>query len=472
MKKLLSILILAVLLLTLSKCRKGSSVGPKTIDALIREAKQYFNDSVASNNYAILGNPRISSPKEPIWDSAHIITTTAGEGIVVPVTYKKSLHIRSTISGTKLFGLNELTHLLLYRDNLHRFHAELITGFPDSLAIQSGSARFSGILFVEDWAGNRLRQYQYSSDGHILQKGLDEGSTHKSSGITTNSSKPVQSTVALTTCYEITGYNYSPDDPDDGYAWSEPGGCESSYYPVTQSLAPVGSPSPGNYGTIPGAGNGVLTVNIPPPDNPIDNIQAYFRCFTNSSSIDHTYSVTVCVSQPVPGSRSPWAFTSGGPVGSSAAGNPINTGHTFIIFSENSAGSIITRNVGFYPLGIVNPSYPSDQGILDDNEKTSYNISMTYNVTNAQFFNMLNYASLGNNPGYIYNLNTNNCTTFAIHTLAAGDITLSSSQGVWPGGGHGYDPGDIGEDIRNMPLPSNASRNTVSNSHPNQGSCN
>jgi hypothetical protein len=472
MKQLLIPATFAVLLLLFSQCRKASSADRPGDNLLIQRARQFFSDSIGSAVSPQNANPRIGSPKYPLWDSAHILSTSAGKAVVVPLIYRKSLHIRSTISGKKLFGLSQLAHLLLYLDNHQQFHAELVTAFPDSTALQPGSSMFSGILFVEDWAGNRIHQYKYNPDGTILSAATEQGQLDKRKSVGPSSINQIQPTYAATTCYEISGYNYSPDDPDNGYAWTEPAGCITDYFPVTQALAPVGSPSPGNYGAIPWASKGAVTVAIPPPTDPIDNIHTYFNCFTNSPSVDHTYSVTVCVLQPVPGTRSPWGFTGGGSAGSSAAGNPFDTGHTFLIFSENSAGTIITRNVGFYPVGIVNPVYSSDQGVLDDNEKTTYTISISYNVSNIQFFSMLNYASIGNNPGYIYDLNSNNCTTFVLHALAAGDITLSSSQGVWPGGGHGYDPGDLGEDIRSMNLPSNVTRSTLQNPHPNQGSCN
>ena len=54
---------------------------------------------------------------------------------------------------------------------------------------------------------------------------------------------------------------------------------------------------------------------------------------------------------------------------------------------------------------------------LNDNESSIYNISLTVTIDNGQFFNMLNYVSQGNNPGYLYNLNSNNCTTFALTAL-------------------------------------------------------
>ncbi|HEX3934153.1 MAG TPA: hypothetical protein VHW43_05705, partial [Puia sp.] len=283
----------------------------------------------------------------------------------------------------------------------------------------------------------------------------------------TASANPVTPDFTLTNCQQIDGYNYSADDPDDTYSWSESVGCTTIYIPD----------APNSFGLLPRDLGGMArtVTNLSPVilggTNPITDIFSYFKCFTNSTAIDHTYSVQVCVSQPVPDSRQAWAVTQGGPIGSISAGNPVNVGHTFLVLTENAAGSIIVRNVGFYPQTSVNPAYPSDQGQLDDNELTGYNISLTYTVTNAQFYSILSYLSLGNNPGYLYNLSSNNCTTFALHALAAGDIDLSSQQGSWPGGS-GYDPGDLGEDIRSMTLSPDANRNTVSSPHPNQGNCN
>lgn len=151
----------------------------------------------------------------------------------------------------------------------------------------------------------------------------------------------------------------------------------------------------------------------------------------------------------------------------------INTGHTFLILTENDQGNIISRNVGFYPSGIVVPTTTGafSQGVLGDDESHIYNISLTVTVTSAQFFNILNFISLGNNPGFYYNLNTNNCSTFAINAMGAGEVSLPSTRGSWPGGS-GNDPGDLGQDILGMSLSPNMTRNTVEKLHPNVGSCN
>ena len=55
---------------------------------------------------------------------------------------------------------------------------------------------------------------------------------------------------------------------------------------------------------------------------------------------------------------------------------------------------------------------PTAQGQLNDDEGHDYNVSLTISVDNGQFFNILNYIALGNNPGFMYNLNKDNCTTF------------------------------------------------------------
>jgi hypothetical protein len=160
-----------------------------------------------------------------------------------------------------------------------------------------------------------------------------------------------------------------------------------------------------------------------------------------------------------------------GATGSSAGANPANVGHTFLIFSQNTGGGIVTRNVGFYPSTSVSPTSPSSQGQLNDDEGHNYDISLTVAVSNSQFFNMLNFIASGNGAGYMYNLNTNNCTTFALNTLSKGDIILPRTTGSWVDGS-GNDPGDLGEDIRSVNLSSNMSRNTLDAAHPNTGNCN
>jgi hypothetical protein len=84
--------------------------------------------------------------------------------------------------------------------------------------------------------------------------------------------------------------------------------------------------------------------------------------------------------------------------------------------------------------------------------------------------NALNSCAQGNATEY--NLSTNNCTTWALSSLAAGGVNINTQQGSWPLG-EGDDPGDLGEDIRGMKLSPNMSLNTSGGSATsNTGTCN
>jgi hypothetical protein len=454
-------------------CKKNTnnSSSSSLNEALIELSKRFFEDQVQQSPKLASGSDRLTATKNPDWTTARVLQLSKGTAVVVPVHYLRTLLVKTNFGGSKLFNLNEITHLVIYKDLKSVYHAELVISLPDSNALNPRAKDFTGIAFVEDWKGKRLHQFKFNSGGTILNYNSQFSVTDKSSSIGSIVSTQVTPATVIATCYEISGYNYSPDDPEGGYSWSEPAGCDYQYIPET--IGGGDGLSGADYGSIAGGGGRTVSLSqiiIQTGPNIIGNIQDYFKCFTNVGGSDHLYNVTLCVDQPVPGTRLPWGFADGAS-GTSATHNPFDVGHTFLIFSESYGGTTITRNVGFYPRTIVNPFYPSDQGQLNDNESSGYNISLTATVTNAQFFNMLNYASQGNNAGYLYNLNSNNCTTFAIDALQAGSVNISTQTGTWFKGG-GYDPGDLGEDIRNMPLPPNMTRNTVDNPHPNIGQCN
>ena len=469
--KLSSVLFIFILW-SIQSCQKDPASGKNISDQkLIESARLFFEVnlqhviSLPSENYRARAGKTIS------WAGAKVIQLSNGPVVVLPVKYLKNLSVTTSFGGPKLFNLNELTHLIIYKDKKNDYHAELVTNFPDSTLIQFNSQKFTGTVFVESWSGQRLRQLKFNKYGAILKYEIQSGVAAKTTPMLAIS--PAQATPAtfVVNCDEIDGYNYSPDDPENGYNWSENAGCSTLYIDDTGGVPNPGTPANADYGAIGGTGTDSPTPELILPRGPniIANIQDYFKCFTNVGGTDHVYNVTICIDQPVPGTRQPWAFQDG-PTGSSAANNIFDVGHTFLIFSETYGGNTITRNVGFYPKTSVTPLYPSDQGQLNDNESSTYNISLTITIDNAQFFNMLNYASQGNNPGYLYNLNRNNCSTFAITVLQAGSVNISSQFGSWAGGS-GYDPGDLGEDIRYMPLQSNMSRSTTPTSHSNFGNC-
>jgi len=275
----------------------------------------------------------------------------------------------------------------------------------------------------------------------------------------------------IQTCTYIYGYNYAAGSPNDGESWVEFQGCSTMYVPDNGSGGGGGSSYSG-VGVLGGGGMPTSTGMVikTPPDHPITNLLDYLKCFTNVGGSDHTYKVTIYVDQPVPGSRTPWKTQDGGPVGSSAAKNLVDVGHTFLTFTEQYGTTTITRNVGLYPSSAVTPNSPASPGQLNDDENHQYNISATFTVTNADFFIMLYYLQRAADPNFYYNLNAENCTSFALQTLAQAGIFLPNTIGTW-WRGSGCNPGDLGEDLRQMtPLP-NMTKSTSSGFHFNVGNC-
>jgi len=462
----MSVLLVAVLF---SSCLKNTAeMQAVRVDAVVKTAQRFFMDSIAPAGYGRTGegNPRLSTSKELLWDKATVVSNAAGQCVVVPVKYLKPLFVSPDFAGGALYSLDAINKIVFFKDQNNRYQCQSMTLFPDSTFFNQNSGSFSGVIFVETYAGSPINKFKYGAGGSILkyQPGLVSAKPKALDG-----TKGVD--VIISVCSQINGYNYSPEAPDDGYSWSEPAGCQESYFPTPIGVgAPVGPPS-GLLAPLTGVR---LAIIVNGGTRPIANISQYFGCFTSGSSPSQTYGVQVCVDQPVPGTRQAWGFTNEG-LGSSLVGNnPVDVGHTFIILTENNGGTIITRNVGFYPTGFVSPtpaSYATTQGMLNDDEDHGYNISLTINnLSSTQFSGILSALSLGNNQGYSYDINSDNCTTMILTALNNNGISLPMTQGSWPGGG-GLDPGDLGEDIRQMTLGPNMSRSTVSSAHPNTGSC-
>ena len=386
--------------------------------------------------------------------------------------------MQTAFSGPALFNLNNINKLVFYKDSTAQYHCMSVTSLPDSNSLAGKSQAFTGVILSESWDGSISQRYRYNGDGSVTLASNPAPATVDNYNMQSlHSGKEVD--VIISECSDISGYNYSADNPGDTYAWSE-SNCSDVYLPDPIAR---GSNVSSFARTLAGPGRGLpLTVTVAAGTNPIANIAQYFGCFTIESGPATSYTVQVCVDQPDPGTRTPWTFTSSAFGGSSVGNNPVNVGHTFLILTENNGGTIITRNVGFYPSTFVSPTppkYASTQGMLSDDEDHSYNISLTIsNVSSTDFQQILNYVSLGNNPGFSYDINSNNCSTFAISAVGAGGIALPVTKGTWPNGS-GDDPGDLGEDIANMTLGSNMVRNPadtpptnpINTPHPNTGNC-
>jgi hypothetical protein len=446
-----------LLLMFLVACQNKVTVSSSTT-ILISQAQGYFSGSVLTHGKAI--SYRARQAKLVQWDLAQVIPLSTGKGVLVPIVYTGSMLMQANFAGSSYFHLNNLTQLLVYKLPDSGYKAIVITSFPDSNFFKNPLATFHGIKFIEDWQGNSLGKYLFASDGSVKTY--------------VPITKAVTGIVSTETCYTISGYNYSPDDPEDSYSWTEDAGCEANYMSIDVGGGSGGiAASTGNPILASGVAANATQVVILPPLSIIKSISSYFQCFTNVGGTDHNYKVTVAVDQPEPGQRTAWTLTPGGLSGSSQASNLVDVGHAFLILTETYGNTTITRNVGFYPSSAVTPHSPSAQGVLNDDDYHLYNISGSFSLTNAQFFSILNFISQGNSPGYLYNLNTNNCTTFVINAVSQAGIYLPMTIRAWQGG-MGADPGDLGEDIRSGKtngIAVNFAPGT-DESHINAGQCN
>lgn len=451
-----NLLILGMMFLFIS-CKKEIHLNARSTDGAVQQAKAYFERQLSNDRIApTRENFRANQPRSVLWARARIARISNKDVVVVPVHYTKNLYISSDLSGSNLFSLSDVTNLVVWRTQSSTFGYSLVTYLPDSQAINSKTFT-TGIAIVEDWHGN------------TLQKAI---SLKSSTPNDQARGKEVTMYHTYEVCVTIDGYNYSPAYPDEGYEWSE---TTCTMYGIDDGSAGTNTGPGADIGGIIGSSVAstitVSNITIAPPKNVIKNASDYFKCFTTGDA-GHTFKVTLAVEQPVQGSRAPWTVTSGGIGGSKTAGNAFNVGHVWLIFTETTPLGTTTRNVGFYPTGMVSPMTPSSQGTLNNDEGMAYNIALAVSVKSDQFYKMLSYVSQGNNPGYMYDLNSNNCTSFALDAMATGNVAIPATIGTWAGNGKGLDPGDLGEDIRNMPLGSGMTRSTVSNFHPNIGNCN
>lgn len=460
MRKLYALTLLSYIIVT--ACRKSDPAIEFNTDDLINNAKRYFEKAILPSSSFIQtiegnGTSPVKGARTVVWEKATAINFGSQTAVLAPIHYTTPFIITTNLNKRNLYECNDLVKLLIYKDQYDKYHTELVTILPDSNYSIQSRTQFSGLLLIQNWAGNAIRGYKFENSG-MVREIKTEGATNSS-----------RQSVLL--CLDYYGYNYSPVT-GEYYYWSYSGGCYSVGAGDSYEDSYSGGYGGDYGGVVHGGGGGsgsypqTNSFTVVSGDNVIGNISDYLKCFDNNPAGDHQYQVTICVDQPKPFSRDPW--TVNGSQGSS--NNPVYVGHTFLVLNETTSNKQITRNVGFYPKSSVWPYSPATQGELNNDANHSYDVSLTITMTSSQFYQVLDFISQGNNAGYQYNLNSNNCTTFAINALAVAGFNLPKTNGNWSGGS-GLNPGDLGEDIRAMDLSSNMTRSTVYNYHPNVGEC-
>lgn len=127
------------------------------------------------------------------------------------------------------------------------------------------------------------------------------------------------------------------------------------------------------------------------PAYPIRSIEEEMKCFYSQSS--SSYAITVNVNQPTPNSRD--------------LVNPFNdhiVGHTYLTLEQdNSDGTKIIRNVGFYPKSYAMPGASEDASVFGEDSRTPASVSLKIIVNYTDFNSVL--QSLENQSRLNYNMN-------------------------------------------------------------------
>jgi hypothetical protein len=203
--------------------------------------------------------------------------------------------------------------------------------------------------------------------------------------------------------------------------------------------------SSGNDFYIGGGGSGsdgendnvVASPNYNPPEHPIANVKDEVKCFTNNNT--STYSISVNVNEPVPGTR-----------GLVNASSNFMVGHTYLTLEQNNSdGSQIIRNLGFYPQNSVKPGADIDVSTFGEDSNTPFAVSLQFSVSASELLTVMN--TLIAEQAIPYDMNNFNCTNSAMQALHSININLPStiSNNLLF---NGNDPGDLGEDLRGINL--------------------
>ena len=135
------------------EARQINAIDP--YDALITKAKDFFNSSVLNTATSSEGNldARQRLKKTALWDKAYISVTAKQEVVAVPLKYERPMKFKTNISE---FNLKDQAKLLIFKGADGKLKAEVLTYIPSENNPQD---QISGIIMVEDWAGNRINRY-------------------------------------------------------------------------------------------------------------------------------------------------------------------------------------------------------------------------------------------------------------------------------------------------------------------------
>ncbi len=171
------------------------------------------------------------------------------------------------------------------------------------------------------------------------------------------------------------------------------------------------------------------------PDHPITNMSDYLSCFNTSQGAI----VIIYADQPKANKHNIYSSNDG-------------VGHAFFSIKQNN--NIAT--LGFYPISSVGSLFGATPGIFGNDQNHTFDVSISTQISNTKLQELINLLTSINNP--IYDLHQYNCTDVAMTIANLSNISILSCESPSPWAGD--TPGTLGEIIRELPTPSNGSKNS------------
>lgn len=176
--------------------------------------------------------------------------------------------------------------------------------------------------------------------------------------------------------------------------------------------------------------------------NTVEDVKKELECFDKTEPAK----LTIYVEQAIENSRDVTA----------------RLGHTFIGIEQNET----SRNLGFYPESNL-AAFKNVKSEIHDNSNSPYHVSISIDIISSQLESIIDYIE---DYPKTYNLNVYNCSDFGIKIAGKGGLSLPETIGKYGFLFEGRNPSDLGEDIRELDLPTGVTRNLIGGNAPTRSS--
>jgi hypothetical protein len=98
------------------------------------------------------------------WSGAHVKQISTGAAIIIPIEYSEKVY---TPKGDYSLAINQLSYVMMYRDEENEFRLEVVITIPDEefLSDNRGFDQFTGNVMVTDWKGDFVKGFRHTAAG-------------------------------------------------------------------------------------------------------------------------------------------------------------------------------------------------------------------------------------------------------------------------------------------------------------------